>query len=172
MHKKGRPTLYRKKFCKELVEHYDVEPYNLVVLKTRTVKKKNGEIIVDEERKPIANPLPFVYEFCDKIGIHKDTFYQWLKKHQDFADAFTRAQEIQKKNLITLGVTGIAPPASFIFVASNLTDMRPASTGDLPKDTVIVPIIVERGSERPALPEAKPEMIPVTISNAEYAEKD
>ena len=171
MHKKGRPTRYRKRFCKMLVDFYDVEPYQLLTLKTRTIKKKNGEIIVDEEKKPIANPLPFVYEFCDLIKISPTTFHNWLKVHPDFVAAFTRAQEMQKKNLITLGLAGISPPASFIYVASNLTDMRPAGVGDLPERNVIVPIIVQRGEDRPALPEAKPEMIAVSIPTAEYAEK-
>lgn len=30
----------------------------------------------------------FVAEVCAELGIHKDTFYQWVKKHPEFADSY------------------------------------------------------------------------------------
>lgn len=34
-----------------------------------------------------------VAEICDKVGICKDTYYQWLKKKSDFSDAIKKAQD-------------------------------------------------------------------------------
>lgn len=34
--------------------------------------------------------------FCADIGIHKDTFYQWVKKHPDFADAHKESLVIRQ----------------------------------------------------------------------------
>lgn len=58
--------------------------------------------------------------------------YNWLnEKHgsfqQEFLDAFTCAREIRKDWLIDLGLSGLTPPASFKFVAINVTEMRDQS---------------------------------------------
>lgn len=171
--KRGRPSKYRKRFCKELVDYFDVEAFTFYTARSQTIKKKNGEIIVKEEKKPIANPLPAIFRFCDKIGINTDTFSEWVKRHPDFSVAFTRAQELRKQHLITLGLTGVSPPASFIFVSTNLTDMRPAGVGDLPMSSVIVPIIVRRGDDRPVVETttAPVQMIPVSVKYLEHAEE-
>lgn len=31
-------------------------------------------------------------EFCAEVGIHKDTFYEWVKVYKSFSDAFSRAR--------------------------------------------------------------------------------
>lgn len=54
-------------------------------------------------KKDYARKLPgmmkngeSVLEVCAKLKISKDCFYTWVKKHQDFADAFTRAKELSQ----------------------------------------------------------------------------
>lgn len=36
---------------------------------------------------------------CEAVGIHKDTFYEWLKKKPDFTDAIKKAQSIADKKV-------------------------------------------------------------------------
>jgi len=72
------------------------------------------------------------------VGI--STVYDWLNENhrsyqKKFSDAFTHAKEIRKDFLIQNALQGLYPPATFKFVAVNLTDMRDISetelTGDL-----------------------------------------
>lgn len=59
------------------------------------------------------------------VSVHKDTLYQWLKKHQDFADAKKRAELECLKFWEKLGIAGAAGKlpnfnaASFIFNMKN-----------------------------------------------------
>ena len=36
---------------------------------------------------------------CQAVGIHKDTFYDWMKKKSDFSDAIKKAQSIADKKV-------------------------------------------------------------------------
>ena len=40
----------------------------------------------------------FVGSFCADAGIHKDTFWEWIKKHPDFSDAYKRAKACGDKH--------------------------------------------------------------------------
>jgi len=35
-----------------------------------------------------------VAEVCAELGINKDTFYRWVKRHEAFSDAFKTAREL------------------------------------------------------------------------------
>lgn len=51
----------------------------------------------------------FIGTFCADVGIHKDTFYDWLKKFPDFSEAYKKAKCAGDKHytkLIRLIATG------------------------------------------------------------------
>lgn len=67
--------------------------------------------------KRMANRLPAIINFAKHIGVSVDTVYQWIKRHEEFSDAFTRAKDLQKWFLIENGLNGCYNPAFAIFTA-------------------------------------------------------
>ena len=61
------------------------------------------------------------------MNMSEDSLLKYAGKNEDFGGAYNRCRNIQKECLMRLGLTGISPPASFIFVAKNITDMRDSS---------------------------------------------
>jgi len=100
----GRPTKYRPEYCREILEHFNVDFTNAA------------------QTKPV--PLNFLSAFARKIGVCRDTLGEWTKVHPDFSDAYKKAKALQKEHLITCALLGLFPPAAFIFTAKNITDMR------------------------------------------------
>lgn len=94
-HPGGRPTKYDPKYCEELEKYFDVEPVKQTV---KTITTKNGTVI--EEEGYLPNPMPFIVDFCKKIGISKSTFHLWVKEHQEFSDAYMRIKEYQERHLV------------------------------------------------------------------------
>ena len=131
--KVGRPSKYNPKFCQELVDFFDIEPYEDIKIphysKDGTKDKKGKSVVVWEDYKRMANKLPTLRDFAKKIKVHVSNIYEWLNEnssvfHSEFRDAFTQAKDIRKDFLIQNGLMGLYPPMSFKFVAVNLTDMR------------------------------------------------
>jgi len=106
----GRPTKYDEKYCEEIVEFFDQEPF-------KVSQGDNGKI----ELMPCA--LPTFERFAFKIGVHRDTLHEWLKKHPEFSDAYKKAKDLQKDILIQNGLVGAYDKTFAIFVAKNVTDM-------------------------------------------------
>lgn len=143
--KVGRPTDYDPKYCDELIEYFDVEPYREVEV---TITYKDGRTETRDEERP--NDLPTLAGFARKIGVHRDTLHEWANavdnegnlKHPDFSDAIKKAKEFQEDIWDTNGMKGhyVAPFAIF-FGKNNLgyKDKReievatPAGYGDLEK---------------------------------------
>lgn len=115
-------------FCKKLIDFFDVEPTEDHFIKHYHT---NGKLHwIDIKRLP--RRMPTLRAFAKKIGVNIQMIYNWLnEKHgsfqQEFLDAFTCAREIRKDWLIDLGLSGLTPPASFKFVAINVTEMRDQS---------------------------------------------
>lgn len=114
-----------------------------------------------QKKKQIAEKLATFFNFADKIGVTYRTLCNWrtrgikMQEHIDkklteeelkelgvldiekekelaeFAEAYEYVKEMQKETLIDLGLSGAAPPASFIFVTKNLTDMKDKSEQDV-----------------------------------------
>ena len=119
-HAGGRPTKYDSKLCKDLILFFEQEPFYEVEVPHYYPK---GEVKwVDFKRMP--HRLPTVREWCKKVGIHHDTFYEWVDKYDEFSDAFTRAKELQKWFIIENGLNGLYNPSFAIFTAINVTDMK------------------------------------------------
>lgn len=116
--KSGRPTLYKSKYCQDIVNFFSV-PHTEISYKTTFVKGEPQQVEVE---KP--NKLPTFEKFAVKIGVCVDTLNEWTKVHEEFSEAYKKAKQLQKDMLIDLGTRGFYNPAFTIFVAKNITDMK------------------------------------------------
>ena len=117
--KVGRPTKYKVKFCKDIINFFDIEPYEDIELP----HYKNGEVVW-KDIKRMPNKLPTIRNFAKEIEVDYTNIYQWIKKHKEFRHAFTQAKGIRKWFLIENGLQGMYNPAFAMFVAKNITNMR------------------------------------------------
>ncbi len=131
--KNGRPTKYKPEFCKALIKHFDIEPWE-----ERKIPHyhENGKTVKWTDIKLLPMRMPTLRKFAKSIKVCISTVYGWLDKENSsyqkkFMDAFTCAKEIRKDWLIDLGLSGKTPPASFKFVAVNVTDMRDKTETEL-----------------------------------------
>ena len=131
----GQPTKYDPKYCDELIEFFSEVRYTKEIKKERITEHKNGTMTREVEYILVPSGLPFLSAFARKIGVCVDTLHEWANgrtgkdddaplKHPEFSDAYKKAKELQKEFLINNGLQGLYPPASFIFTAKNITDMR------------------------------------------------
>lgn len=105
--KMGRPTKYNPKYCKELLDYFDVEPYT-----------------INELGQRVANDLPTFAGFAWKIGVHRFTLNIWLEKYPDFFDSYKLAKEKQEHMLATNGLQNLYAQTFAIFAAKNITSWR------------------------------------------------
>ena len=123
--KPGRPTKYREKFCQEIVDFYDVEPWD-----EREIPHYRAGEVTWTDIKILPARRPTLRRFAKHIGVHVATLYDWVNPENgayqaEFHDAFTRTcKPLIKDFLIDAALAGITPPATFKFVAVNMTDMR------------------------------------------------
>ncbi len=114
----GRPSDYKEEYCKDIIEFFS-RALTRTVDKTYTTKA--GTVIVEKIEKP--NELPTIDEYCNKLGITRQTLLNWTKDHSDFLEALTRAKQLEKDFLIKNGISGRFDK-TWMFVAENFTDMR------------------------------------------------
>ena len=131
--KAGQPTKYKPEYCDRLIKFFDIEPYEDVELPHY---QKDGETLKWTDFKRMPARLPTLRRFAKKIKVGISSIYRWLDENDGafqskFRDAFTHAKEIRKEFLIENGLQGLYPPASFKFVAVNLTDMVDKSEQDV-----------------------------------------
>ena len=111
----GRPSKYKPEYCEMMEQYFDIEPYREVTLNRF---KKNGDC--EEFIAKVPNALPTVEGFCKLIKIHKDTFYEWCKVHDEFSDSHKKAMVYQSEILIQNGLASNYHPVFAIFAAKNL----------------------------------------------------
>ena len=116
----GRPSKYKPEYCSQIIAFFDI-PLSERVLKSHTTGKNEYE---KDEYIDKPNPVPFFSKFARVIGVHVDTLNEWCKVYPEFSEAYNTCKDIQKEFLIGNGLSGLYPPASFIFTAKNITDMR------------------------------------------------
>lgn len=121
----GRPTKYKPEYCQQLIEFFDIEPFEKIELPHY---QKDGVTIKWRDYKLIPARMPTLRKFAKKIDVHVFRVYCWIDEksptyHKEFSDAFTCAKEIRKDWLIDLGLSGLTPPLSYKFTAINVTDM-------------------------------------------------
>ena len=116
--KNGRPTKYKPAFCQKLIDFFDIEPWE-----EREIPHYKGSDVSWTDIKLLPVRMPTLRKFAKSISVSYVTVYAWIKKHDEFLNAFTHAKEIRKEWLIDGGLSGVFHPASFKFVAINVTDM-------------------------------------------------
>lgn len=122
----GRLTKYKKTYCKQIVDFFNREPYEIV---TSIDEETGAEIaLTDRNGNPVMKPckLPTIEGFARIIGVHRDTINEWQRVHEDFNQALQQAKDMQKDILIQNGLIGAYEKTVMIFVAKNCTDMTDA----------------------------------------------
>lgn len=155
----GRDEKYKPKFAKMLIEHFEQPSYDEVVYEETVELYPNGKPKRKTVKKHnVARRLPTFSSFARKIGVTYRALHYWIDrgiklieaneqgkdlrtlglydldkelKYIEFAKAYEVCKNMQKEILIDLGLSGTAPPASFIFVAKNLTDMTDKTQQDI-----------------------------------------
>ncbi len=128
----GRSTKYKSKYCDLIIKFFDCEKTKEVIKSITTGKNEYSKT----EYTTIANELPTLLKFAKNIGVKYNTIYNWQDKdnsqyHEEFFNAYNEAKALQKEFLVSNGLAGLYPPASFIFVAKNITDMRDKQEVDI-----------------------------------------
>jgi hypothetical protein len=124
-HPGGRPTKYKKEYCTDLVKFFSIEPYKNEVSEFVKEYYKDGTLKKESEKlKIVPSRLPTLFGFSRSISVDYTTVYRWSEKYERFRNAYNAAKELQKEFLMAIGLAGAAPPASYIFTAKNITDMR------------------------------------------------
>lgn len=137
----GAPTKYYDALVTEIIAFFDVEMYKDITVEKYTRFNKDGDVASETEKyKRVANDLPTFESFAKRVGVHYSSLREWATarinpaakdgdpdygklEHPEFSEAYNVAKQIQKDFLIQNGLHGHYPPASFIFVAKNITDM-------------------------------------------------
>jgi len=124
----GAPSKYKPEYCQALVDHFEAEPYTEREL-TRTRGQGESKTVEVYDVKLIPNRVPSLTKFAKINNICWQSVHNWIDPkhgsyHAEFLDAYTHARALRANMLVDMGMSGVSPPASFKFVAVNLTDMR------------------------------------------------
>lgn len=132
----GRPSKYQEDFPERLIAYFSVEKTQKQVIGRVTRYNKDGQATSEEEKyKVVPNDMPTFAGFARSIGVSDQTLENWynemedtesehpVRKYPEFFAAYNTARQLQKEFLIDNALQGNSPPASFIFVAKNVTDM-------------------------------------------------
>ncbi len=130
----GRPTKYSKRYCKEIIKYFQE--------KTKVPYKVVG---VGTTARIVANPLPFLYDFSEHIGVTYMTVTRWVKKYSEFCDSLETAREIRKNFMVNNGMAGLYPTGVFTFVAKNLTDMKDQQDIKHSGEVIVMPTVKVNG---------------------------
>lgn len=124
----GRPTKYDPKYCDEVIEFFNKQPFEYV--EVHVEDEESGEmrktIALDKFQNPIRVPcpLPTKERFAFSIGVHRSTLIDWANAHPEFLYAIKKAEDLQKDILIQNGLVQSYDKTFAIFVAKNVTDMN------------------------------------------------
>lgn len=117
-YKFGRPTKYKRRYCRELVKYFDVE-YFVKRKITKFIKDIPVEIEVD-----VPNRIPLFEGFARSIAIDVDTIVNWTKTYPDFFGAYKYAKGLQKEMIAYLALNNYLNAPYAIFLSKNITDLR------------------------------------------------
>ena len=110
---------YRKEYADELVAYFD-KPATRIEYEEKY--DSNGNVTA---KRPIVvpNDYPTFESFAQKIGVCLTTLENWAKRYRRFGDAYERARELQRNNLIINALGGRYNPLFAKFVAMNCHGM-------------------------------------------------
>jgi len=99
-HAGGRPSLYKESYPQMLYDYFNITPTYEKVTKT---KSKGVEKVT---KKILANDLPTLAGFAWKIGVSRETLYEWGRVHPEFSDVLSRVKDSQEHILVTNSLQG------------------------------------------------------------------
>jgi hypothetical protein len=123
----GAPTKYNPEYCQSIVKYFKDAPVWQEIQDSSTSDIKGGS----RHSKKIPARMPTFGQYASNIGVNGDTLVEWEKEHKDFSAAYNEAKRLQQEWLIEVGMSGECPPASFIFIAKNVTDMKDKTEVDM-----------------------------------------
>lgn len=116
-HAGGRPTKYLEEYCDDILEFFNVDYTRKEV---QEVIDKKGNVKTTTITK--ANNLPTIEAYCQKLEIHVDTFYQWMKQYPQFTEAVKKAKAMQKAMWQCNSLNGLYRDSFTIFMGKNVFD--------------------------------------------------
>lgn len=112
----GRPSKYDPKYCKMIVDYFDVALYTERQSMTSTNEKTGAE---KEYTRTRPTDFPTIEWFASSIDIDDNTLENWTKEHEEFLGAYRKARQLQKKILIQNGLNWLYKEWFAKFVAIN-----------------------------------------------------
>ncbi|MEG0570907.1 MAG: terminase small subunit [Oscillospiraceae bacterium] len=101
--KKGRPTLYKKKYCSQIIEYFKVSP--LVTDPKRTFYPDGT--IKSEDPQVRGAEFPTFQGFASSLGVHVSTLLDWRDLHEDFAFSYALAKQLQENIWLVNSISGL-----------------------------------------------------------------
>lgn len=150
---KGSGTKYEAKYCDEIVAYFEkLAAEEVRELSPVTIDQEGDKSSYQKtEVRRICAELPTIEGFAVSIKIPSGTIKQWARDHEEFADAYARAKDIQRQLLVDRGLTRQYDPQAFAFVAKNITDMRDTQViaGDADAPLAARLVLVRAGTQEP-----------------------
>ena len=116
----GRPSKYRPKYCKLIIEYFTREHTEEY---TETHTNRKGETW--SATKLRALPVPLLEGFAGHVcGCGMDAIYTWRSRFPNFNEACTRAQALQQDHLATVTGLGLYNSNWAVFMAKNISKWR------------------------------------------------
>lgn len=120
----GRPSKYEDRFVTELIKFFDVEAY-----REMPILDKEGNTVAI---KAVPNKFPTLARFACKIGVTRETLWDWATAtddegnliHAEFSNAYKRAKEFQESILVEGAMAGAFQANFSIFTAKNVLGWR------------------------------------------------
>lgn len=121
----GRPTDYKPKYCKMMLDHFDQPLY---ITKKKEIASGGRKVIVEEEK---PNSMPTFERFALSIGVIHETLRNWCKNNPEFFAAYSACKDIQKNFIVEHGMMGGYNAGFAKFLAVNVTDLRDKVTHEV-----------------------------------------
>jgi hypothetical protein len=147
----ARPSKFKPEYNDLIVKFFSGKKYKRYVKSEKTTTKSNGTTETWREYGYMCNDLPTFSKFATKIEVDDDTLENWAKeenkkKYPGFFGAYNKCKQLQKEFLSDNALKGFHPPATFIFVAKNITDWKDRTENDVTSAGKPIPIQVVRFS--------------------------